>query len=208
MKLKVVGAGLLLVALGLGMVYRDAFLVACGDYLISDGALDKAGAILVLSGGVPERMLEAVDLYKEGYAPRIVITKAEEPENQNLLRALGVVDPEVHEVNLQIAAKLDIPDSAITVLEPRVNSTYRELEVLRDYCLAQGIQSVILVTSKPHTTRSYKIFQHLAEGRIKAISRPSRYDTFNSQSWWKDRGMAKEVFYEYQKLVNFYLVER
>ena len=66
MKLKVVGAGLLLVALGLGMVYREAFLVACGDYLISDGALDKVGAILVLSGGVPERMLEAVDLYKEG----------------------------------------------------------------------------------------------------------------------------------------------
>ena len=89
MKLKVVVAGLLLgtLTLVLVLVYREAVLVACGDHLISDGALDRADAVLVLSGWVPERMLEAVDLYKEGYAPRIVITNR--PLKKSLGRELG-----------------------------------------------------------------------------------------------------------------------
>jgi len=189
-------------------VYREAVLVACGDYLISEGALNKADAILVLSGGVPERMLEAADLYKAGYAPRLILTKGEEPENQSLLRSLGVVAPEVYELNLQIAAKLGIPDRAITVLEPRVNSTYRELAMFRDYCSEQRFRSVIIVTSKSHTTRAYKIFEHLMDEQTHAILRASRYDTFDPQGWWRERRMAKEVLFEYQKLVNYYLVER
>lgn len=204
----IVGIGVCLALLGTGMVYEERLLVATGNYLITEGTLERADAIFVLSGGIPERMLEAVDLYRAGYAPRIVLSKGPAPPYQDVLKALGVIAPEPHEVNVQIAAKLGISDGTIVLLDPRVNSTYRELALFRDYSYAQGLHSVILVSSKHHMTRVYKIFQHLTVGKIAAIPRPSHYDVLDPKQWWKNRLMAKRVLYEYPKLANFYLRER
>jgi uncharacterized SAM-binding protein YcdF (DUF218 family) len=208
MKRKLILIGLFVAAVVLGVIYRETVLGAVGQYLVSDGALEKSDAIIVLNGGVPERMLEAVDLFKAGYAPRLILARVEEPENQSLLKRLGITVPEEHEVNQQIAAKLGVPLPAIIMLEHRANSTYSEMEVIGTYCLEQKFNSVILVTSKPHTTRAYKLFQLLTDGRVQAIPRPSRYDTFDPHGWWRDRQMSKEVWFEYQKLANYYLVEQ
>lgn len=206
LKPRILIAAFLLVGCVFGVIYRDQLLVACGEYLISERPLQKADAILVLAGGVPERIVEAVDLYKAGYAPRVILTRGEEPENLDLLRSLKIPALEDHEKNLRIAGELGVPDGAIAVLEPRVNSTYSEIKLLRNYCLKEGFRSVILVTSKSHTTRAYKIFNFLAADQIRAIPRASRYDTFDPATWWLARRTAKEVFLEYQKLLHYYLI--
>jgi len=37
------------------------------------------------------------------------------------------------------------------------------------------------------------------------ISRPTRYDTFDPEGWWRSRSDAKEVLAEYEKLVNHWV---
>lgn len=203
---RVLVLGLTIATVLSGAIFRERLLGLCGQYLVTERALEPADAIVVLSGGVPERILEAVDVYKAGYAPRLILTRAEKPENLDLLRSFGVAAPEGYEINLHIARRLGVPDEAIVLLEPRVNSTYMELGVVRDYCLRQGLHSVIMVTSKSHTTRAYKIFHHLADGRIRVIPHASRYDTFDPTTWWTTRRTAKEVLFEYEKLVHYYLI--
>ena len=67
------------------------------------------------------------------------------------------------------------------------------------------IRSVVLVTTRSHSTRARKILARISAGRIAIISRPSRYDTFDPESWWRSRRDAKEVLAEYEKLVNHWV---
>ena len=50
------------------------FLYYGGRYLQHEDPLQKADAIFVLAGTRAERPLEAIDLYKEGYAPIVVLS--------------------------------------------------------------------------------------------------------------------------------------
>jgi hypothetical protein len=49
------------------------FVVYGGRFLQHEDPLQKSDAILVLAGARVERALEAVDLYKEGWAPLIIV---------------------------------------------------------------------------------------------------------------------------------------
>jgi uncharacterized SAM-binding protein YcdF (DUF218 family) len=185
--------------------YREHVLVSFGEYLVTESPLEKADAIVVLSGSIPDRILEAVDLYKGGYASLIILTKSEKPPAYDELLRLGVKIPEGHEINKGVAMKLGIPGSAVITVDKRVNSTYAEVKALNEFLKEHNIDSIILVTSKFHTTRATKLFKFVSGKDIKIVTRPSRYDTFNPESWWKERRDLKQVIYEYQKLAYYYV---
>jgi len=50
-----------------------------GRWLVVEDPLVKARAIVVLSGAMPLRAIEAGKLYREGYAPEIWLTHSTEP---------------------------------------------------------------------------------------------------------------------------------
>ena len=50
-----------------------------GRWLVMEDPLEKASAIVVLSGAMPARAIEAGKLYREGYAPEIWLTHSLEP---------------------------------------------------------------------------------------------------------------------------------
>ncbi|MEO8523069.1 MAG: YdcF family protein, partial [Acidobacteriota bacterium] len=60
---------LLLAILITGLVALLAFLPFAGRYLVLEQPLEHADAIVVLAGARVERWLEAVDLYRAGWAP-------------------------------------------------------------------------------------------------------------------------------------------
>jgi hypothetical protein len=43
---------------------------------------------------------------------------------------------------------------------------------------------------------------------VRIISRPSRYDEFAAQGWWRDRTYRRRVVFEWQKLLAFLLFDR
>lgn len=190
------------------VAYRNSILTSVGEYLITQAPLEKADAILVLGGSVPDRMFEAVNIYREGYAPLIVLTKGPQPQGYDELLRLGISVPEGHELNVMVAEKLGVPESTILIIDKRADSTYSELQTVnKDFLKKEGLKSVILVTSKSHTTRATKIFKHVTNGEIKVITRPSRYDSFDPKNWWKVRRDLGLTIFEYQKLIHYYLFD-
>ncbi len=175
--------------------------------MITEDQPEKTDAIVVLSGSVPCRILEAVDLYKQGYAPVILLTKEKQPSGYDELLKLGIKIPEQYEVNKSIALNLGVPATSIEVLDGRADSTYSEMELIYDYLKKRNFSSIIIVTSKSHATRATKIF-NLVKGEqdIKVVTIPSKYDDFDPKRWWKVRRDWKEVIFEYQKLADYYFL--
>jgi uncharacterized SAM-binding protein YcdF (DUF218 family) len=185
---------------------RDSILISLGRYLVTEYPLERADAIAVLAGSVPDRILEAIDIYKGRYAPIIILTKEEKPPGYDELLSLGIKVPEGHDINQMIAVRLGVPASSIIILDERTDSTYSEEQALYDFLRKRNLKSVILVTSKYHTTRATKLFNFITDGRIKLITRPSKYDTFDPKNWWKIRRDIKQVLFEYQKLADYYFI--
>src|SRR5260370_30430877 len=66
------------VAVG-GLVIALVIFFGVGRWLVVEDPLVKATAIVVLSGAMPLRAIEAAKLYREGYAPEIWLTRSTEP---------------------------------------------------------------------------------------------------------------------------------
>lgn len=202
---RIVGGLAALVALAVATL---PLLRAAGRFLVEDDPLQHADAIVVLAGSYPDRILEAAALYRDGWAPRLILCR--EPENAGFrkLRALGVRVPRPFEINRTVAEQLGVPADAITVLDRPAASTVSEADVVLAEIQARGYRSILLVTSKYHSHRAGLIYRHLAGGRVAVIVRAARDDDFQPDAWWRDRASARRVAIEYQKLLTFLLVDR
>lgn len=178
-----------------------------GRYLITEDRLQKAEAIAVLAGdGGVGRTLEAVRLYQDGYAPRIILTHQRLPKGYEALARLGITVPEERNIQWMVLKATRVPTTAVLQVNERSDSTASEMVHLVRLLKEHRIRTVILVTDRSHSTRARKILARATGGTMTIISRPTRYDTFDPEGWWRSRVDAKEVLFEYQKLLD-YLVQ-
>lgn len=198
----------LVVVLAFLWLVSGPLLAAAGLFLVAGQAPRKADAIVVLSGSVPDRILEAVDLYTDGYAPSIVLCREPENAGYRALRERGATLPRIYELNISVARQLGVPESSITVLDRAAGSTFSEARVVMEYLAKRGARSILLVTSKYHTRRAGMIYRHLAGGAVEVIARPARSDGFDPELWWQDRMSIRRVLIEYQKVLLFYFWDR
>lgn len=199
---------LLLMILALANAFAMPGLRAMGRYLVEDERPEPADAVVVLAGSVPDRILEAVALYKDDFAPRIVISRGRVPPSMRQLEAMGVQMPTLAELNRTVAIKLKVPPTAVTEIGGSEDSTIDEAEAVLRFALDQGHRTLLIATSKYHSRRAALIYRHLAGDRVRIISRPSRYDEFDPDRWWHDRTFRRRVIFEYQKLLAFHLFDR
>ncbi|MDE2058757.1 MAG: YdcF family protein [candidate division NC10 bacterium] len=194
--------------LGLLLYVGYPFLLrAMGRYLMTEDRLQKAEAIAVLAGdGGVGRTLEAIRLYQDGYAPRIILTNQRLPKGYEALARLGITVPEERNIQWMVLKAMRVPATVVLQVSERANSTESEMVYLVRLLKEHRIGTVILVTDRSHSTRASKILARVSGGRIAIISRPTRYDTFDPEGWWRSRADAKEVVLEYGKLLN-YLVQ-
>jgi uncharacterized SAM-binding protein YcdF (DUF218 family) len=117
---------------------------------LAEDPLEKAQAIVVLSGRMPLRAMEAAKLYRKGFAPKVWLTRPTEPGAA--LEAMGI--PFVGEdfYNSRILMHEGVPADAIRVLQPSILNTADELTAVSAH-LGKNGQKVIIVTSKVHTRR-------------------------------------------------------
>lgn len=189
-------------------LFRVPLLEAAGRFLIVDDPPAKADAIVVLSGSFPDRIMEGVALYKDGFAPRLVLCR--EPPNPALdrLEEIGVHVRRGSELNRDVAERLGVPASAIEIVERAAPSTFSEARQVLRHARDHGYDSILLVTSKYHTKRAAWIYRYLAGDAIRIIARPAREDSFDPDRWWHSRTSTRRVLVEYEKLLVFLLVDR
>src|SRR2546421_12450807 len=62
-----------------GLLLALMIFFGVGRWLVAEDPLGKASAIVVLSGAMPMRALEAATLYRDGYAPEVWLTHSTDP---------------------------------------------------------------------------------------------------------------------------------
>ena len=203
----------ILVILFAFFIFVSVFLILnLGQWLIAEDELQTSDMIVVLTGSVPDRILQAVDIYNERYSDKIVLVNSYRVDYDIFVERGVEIPPGDAQLSKIVAIDLGVPEENILILEGDAKSTQDEALIIREYIRNnRAIESIILVTSKYHSGRAKKIFRKALSGldrEINIYSSPSKYDPFNASQWWKDREDIKWVVLEYLKLANFYFREQ
>ncbi len=185
-----------LLAVILGIYFSlPFFLEGVARFLIVRDKIESAELIVVLGGDDNgERAMEAVDLYRKGYAKKILMSGG--PLAWNLTSA-GWMKKQ--------AMAMGVPSHAIT-LEDKSRSTLENALFTLPILKERGIKSFILVTSPTHSRRAKRVFKKVCskEG-IKVISYPAQKSKFQLSGWWTRHEDTQLVMWEYVSLVYYSL---
>jgi uncharacterized SAM-binding protein YcdF (DUF218 family) len=175
-----------------------------GRWLVREDALAKADAIFVLGGTRFERPLEAVDLYKEGWAPRILLFRQLSDWGELWLAEQGIRVPQEVDVQMDLLRRIGVPADAVEAIAPQ-DSTADEADALRAVMTARGWSSAIIVTSKQHTRRAGLAMRRAVGGDRTLIVRASRYDRSDVDRWWSTRSTLRFTLFETQRLFAYWI---
>ena len=185
---------------GGSLVLATVVFFGIGRWLVTEDPLVKAKAIVVLSGEMPLRAIEAARLYGDGYAPEIWLTHSTEPGET--LGEMGISFAGEDFYDKLILIHEGVPPEAIRILDPPIVNTADEIKVVAD-ALARGKgEAVIMVTTKAHTRRVRLLWRRLAPGRGQAIVRAASGDSFDPGRWWRTTRDALDVVREALGLLN------
>ena len=175
-----------------------------GSLLVREDPLERADAIFALAGSRASRWLEARDLFKEGYAPVVLVSDGQREDAEHVALEQGARIPSAGEVARDALIALGVPTSQVIVLTGWRDNTSDEAAGLRDYALQHGWKKVIVVTSKLHTRRAGVAMRRAVAGtEIRILMRASRYDTDNPARWWQRRSTIRSVMHELPALVAY-----
>jgi uncharacterized SAM-binding protein YcdF (DUF218 family) len=186
-------------------VLATGTLVGCclGAWLVAADPPARSDAIFVLDGLTPLRELEAAALFREGWAPRIVLALPRSPIPEEVRRLAG--DPTPQERAARVLRRGDVPAGEIVHLDRPVENTLEELQVDFEYARARGFRRVIIVTSPYHTRRVRIIWNARFEREVPALVRPTRYEPVDPSRWWRSGHALEEVLHEAVGIVHFFI---
>jgi len=185
---------------GGGLILAVVLFFGIGRWLVAEDPLVKARAIVVLSGAMPVRAVEAAKLYREGYAPEIWLTHSTEPGAT--LKEMGVPFAGGDYYDIRILIREGVPAEAIHVLEPPIVNTADEIKVAAAALARANGEAVIIVTTKAHTRRVGLLWRRLAPGQGRAIVRAASADPFDPRHWWRTTRDGLDVVREVLGLLN------
>lgn len=143
-----------------------------GQYLSPADNLSPADAIVVVSGD-SDRMKQAINLYEQGYAPKLILSGAAKEGFTSNALAMRIE-----------ASQSGIPNEAV-ILEEKANNTYENALYTKEIVLSQGMKNIILVTSPYHQRRVYETFKNVFKGLgVKLQNGPSIYSRWKPDTWW------------------------
>jgi uncharacterized SAM-binding protein YcdF (DUF218 family) len=171
-----------------------------GRWLVVQDPLEPAAAIVVLSGRMPERALEAAELYRQRMAPQVWLTRPVGPGDE--LAQMGIPFVSEESYNERILMHFGVPTGAIRILDPPIVNTADEIDVTARQATHQAARKVIIVTTKAHTRRVRAIWHKKLGDSPRAIVRYASSDDFDPEHWWRRTRDALDVLREVFGLAN------
>jgi uncharacterized SAM-binding protein YcdF (DUF218 family) len=176
-----------------------------GSFLVVQDPLQKTDGILILGGTMYERQLEAVELYKAGWAPRVFLLREVSDWGEVELIKRGFKYLSVVDVQIDAMERLGVPRDRITVLD-QANSTAQEADILYGVAQREKLTGVIIVTSKQHTRRARLVMNRRMAGTgVNVVVRYSRFDQADTERWWTNRSTLRFTLFETQRLFGYWI---
>jgi uncharacterized SAM-binding protein YcdF (DUF218 family) len=200
------GILLALAAMGVGIaLFHEPALRRIGTALIVEDPLAKSDAIVVLAGGTPSREAAAAAVFREGWAPRVIISRATTPKHHRELLRLGVRSHDWQDEARLSLERYGVPPAAIIALPDLTKMTESELVLVHRFARDHGYRRVILVSEAAHMWRVKLIWSRQPGGGVEGLLHPVRDDRFDPECWWQWRRMAETVLHEYLGILAIYL---
>ena len=182
-----------------------------GSWLVTNGVPGHADALLMLTGSIPDRVLQTADLYNDGLADRLLIVQ-EGMGAYKRLEARGVKFIGDTEQAKNALTALGVPADSITVLPGDALSTLSEAIITRKYLTGNpAIDTLMIVTSATHSRRASMIFRTAFRKKdipVCVITVPSEYSGFEPGKWWRRKEDIQKVLSEYVKIASFFFIEK
>jgi uncharacterized SAM-binding protein YcdF (DUF218 family) len=173
-----------------------------GHWLVVDDPLERARAIVVLSGREPFRAMEAASIYQQGFAPEIWLTQEARTAEELALDRLGVRFVRGDTYNREALGRLGVPPGAVRVLGDGVWNTVDEVRLVAAELGRDGADRVIIVTSKAHSRRVRATWSAIVGRSPRAIVRYTEEEPYDSGRWWRNTRDALDVSREVFGLMN------
>lgn len=169
-------------------------LAKCPSGPTESGACQGADVIVAVSGGdTAARTMEAVKLYKRGWAPTLVFSGAAQDRNS----------PSNAAVMRSIALDAGVPEDAI-IIDEHGRTTKQNATKTADLLASEDITSMILVTSSYHQRRtSLEFSERFTDVAIR--NHPVSQDNQWSLWWWMTPMGWYLALGELVRIVFFYL---
>ncbi len=177
--------------------FSTPLLTAAANLLIEDDGPRKVDAIVVLGGdGVGDRTLKGAELGQEGYAPVVIVSGP--PTLISFESTEEIQFAEQHGYPASLFREVHLPAEA--------ESTRTEADELGKVLKAQGIKSVLLVTSNYHTRRAKKLWRMENPWlQVSVVPSVDPQHLFTASTWWKTRPGQKTFLYEWMKTISVML---
>ncbi len=190
----------LLLLAGGGYLFRHLLLRSLVTYLICEDKLQKADALFVLSGGGYDRGNEAVKVFEQGYAPRIICTGGNEVIEFKVFN-IDTLESDITVANLK---RQHIPDSVIVEIREGT-STKEEAGIILNYCKNHSLKTVIVLSSKLHTHRINQVFrQPLQNIGVKLMVHGAPSSRFDEMLWWQSENGLIAINNEWLKTFYYW----
>jgi uncharacterized SAM-binding protein YcdF (DUF218 family) len=187
---------------GLLIIFYSPLFWFMGDQLIVSDSPKKSDAIVVFSGdgevsyrnlSYQNRALDAVKLFKDGYADKIFLSSGREQT---------IADVEM--ISLYLISK-GIPKQSIYILDRYPNSTYQNVIMVKDSLEKNNIKSILFVTAPYHSQRAVLTWRKNAPN-LEVISF-NLVNPLNKSVKWNIRlDKIRIIVYEYAAIVHNWLV--
>jgi len=197
---------LTLAALGIvavaGIISRAFWLPVPAQWLDVNDRIRPADVMFVLSGNSLWRVKGAALLYRQHYAPQVIVSGGNIDDYFELLtgeRAYGA------ELTGRVLVRLGVPRDALVLING-MKSTHDEALAFRNYVRAHPTRTAILVTSHLHSRRARWMFRRaLADTAVDVLVVEADQPDVNVHDWWRHPDAALGVLIEYLKF-GYYVV--
>lgn len=187
----------------LAVLVGGALVLSAGLWLRMDDQPRPAAAIVILAGDI-RRAIYAADLYQQGLAPVIYVSRPRHEPPLPLVE-LGWQFPLQEDEMRLVLARKGVPDEAVRVYGHDLMSTVQEGEALRDELARTGQTPgpLLVVTSPYHCRRAKLILSRIVRDR-ELIMSATPYERFDVR-WWAHQGSANAVVSEVAKFLFYAL---
>src|SRR5271155_2461747 len=166
---------------------RYPILRLAGNFWVVDEPPRSADAIVVLGDDnyLGERAARAAEMFKAGWAPRIVAS------GRALRPYAGVAELIEHDLKDH-----GVPAAAIVRLNQNASSTREEAAAVNEFIIAHGWKRILVVTSNYHTRRSRYIYERTVPAGTELRMIAARDSDYDPNGWWQTRNGLKLFFRE------------
>jgi uncharacterized SAM-binding protein YcdF (DUF218 family) len=166
-----------------------------GEYLVVSDPVQKVDAVVVLSGGSPARLDQAVQMVLSKKADYLIITDTGQTTWEGAL---------VSDQDRMQAVLAGVSEHQIFFTERVVNSTFEEAKATRSLMSIHHLRTCMIVTDPFHTRRTQTIFRDIFRntGYTVLIS-PVQNARYQPETWFLSLDGWSNTVMEYLKLLYY-----